>query len=92
MLNREPLCRHCKAAGLTTPAVHVDHINGRADRLEDYLLTNLQPLCKTCHSVKTAQENGSFGRQAGKAGRRGCDVNGTPLEEGHPWTARKTGA
>ncbi|MDU1660498.1 MAG: HNH endonuclease signature motif containing protein [Stenotrophomonas maltophilia] len=26
--------------------------------------SNLQPLCRTCHSTKTARENGGFGRDA----------------------------
>lgn len=55
-LEREPLCRHCKARGVVTPARDVDHINGRADREEDYQASNLQSLCGQCHKVKTRKE------------------------------------
>ena len=79
VLNKEPLCRQCKKEGRVTAAVDVDHINGSAVKKEDYELTNLQPLCKSCHSRKTAAAAGCFGRE--KAGRlRGCDENGVPLD------------
>ena len=48
----EPICRHCQ----NTAATMVDHIvplkQGGA-RLE---LNNLQPLCRSCHAIKTARE------------------------------------
>jgi len=60
-LQREPVCRTCKTLGRTTFANEVDHIvpkslGGTDD--DD----NLQPLCKACHSRKTAQEIG-LGRE-----------------------------
>lgn len=85
VLDAEPLCRHCSEEGRITPAVEVDHINGRADRAQDYERSNLQPLCRAHHSIKTALENGSFGRGRGKAARRGCDANGIPLDANHHW-------
>lgn len=84
-LCREPLCRHCAAQGVTTPATVVDHINGRADRREDYREENLQSLCAACHALKTALEDGSFGRRPGAARAKGCDVDGTPLDRSHHW-------
>lgn len=54
-LDREPLCRFCAAKGRVTPATEVDHIKPvtlRPDlRLE---LSNLRPLCQSCHSALTA--------------------------------------
>ncbi len=48
------LCAHCGGYG-----DHVDHINGDASRhVQD---TALQTLCRSCHSVKTAREQGGFG-------------------------------
>jgi 5-methylcytosine-specific restriction enzyme A len=51
VLNREPLCRICLA-----PATDVDHIlprkRGGLDSFE-----NLQALCHSCHSQKTAREH-----------------------------------
>ncbi|MGY0504281.1 HNH endonuclease signature motif containing protein [Luteimonas sp. e5] len=76
VLTMEPLCRHCGEA-----ATDVDHIDG--DTFNNHL-TNLMPLCKSCHSRKTAQE------QAGKvAVIPGCDVTGWPLDPNHPWNADK---
>jgi len=60
VLNREPLCRECLKQGRLTPATEVDHIvplaSGGTNDLE-----NLQPLCHSCHSRKTAKEDGGFG-------------------------------
>lgn len=86
-LAREPLCRHCKAKGTTTPATVADHIDGKAESAEDYRDSNLQSLCEPCHAVKTALENGSFGRPAGQAKRAGFDESGIPLDKTHPWNS-----
>ena len=55
-LSAHPLCRHCEAAGVTTPAREVDHIRPLADGGTN-AWTNLQPLCKSHHSQKTYGEN-----------------------------------
>ena len=60
VLNNEPLCRICRAEGRITPATEVDHKDGNVWNRN---LDNLQPLCKSCHSRKTATENGAFGNQ-----------------------------
>lgn len=50
VLNHEPFCRLCGA-----PATEVDHIVPlRAGGTNE--LSNLQPLCKSCHSRKTGRE------------------------------------
>lgn len=56
VLQREPLCRMCKAIGKVSEAVEVDHIiplvmGGSNDD------ANLQPLCHKHHAEKTAKEN-----------------------------------
>lgn len=81
VLVEEPLCR-CGCGGAST---EVDHIDGRCESLHDYRRSNLQGLTEACHSAKTARENGSFGRKPGAATQRGCDADGIPLEESHPW-------
>ena len=58
VLNEEPLCRECTKEGRITPATEVDHIDGNARNL---WRENLQPLCKSCHSKKTAKEQGRWG-------------------------------
>lgn len=84
-LSMEPLCRHCLALGRVTPATEVDHINGRADRAEDYEPDNLQSLCERCHSRKTRLA------QAAAAGLQvddvGCDADGNPTDPDHPWNS-----
>jgi len=60
VLNAEPLCRECKRNGRIMLATEVDHIVPRANGgTNDF--DNLQPLCKSCHSRKTARENEGFG-------------------------------
>lgn len=57
ILNESPLCLHCLSVGRTTPATEVDHITPiRAGGSN--ARSNLQPLCKPCHSRKTATESG----------------------------------
>jgi 5-methylcytosine-specific restriction endonuclease McrA len=83
VLAAEPLCRMCQAVGRTTAATEVDHIepfDGVADprRLDR---ANCRPLCTPCHRSRTA-------RQASGVADWGCDANGIPLDERHPWHKR----
>jgi 5-methylcytosine-specific restriction protein A len=62
-----PLCAHCEADGQTVPARHVDHVvpfDGPHDarRLDP---DNLQSLCVSCHSRKTATEDSCFAKSKG---------------------------
>lgn len=53
-LRDEPFCRQCRARGRKVLTVDIDHIvkhNGNAVRFWDR--SNLQGLCKPCHTVKT---------------------------------------
>lgn len=75
VLADRPLCSHCRRRGLVVMATDVDHANGDpSDNSDD----NLQPLCHSCHSLKTAAERGGNVRM-------GCDTDGTPLDPRHPW-------
>ncbi|WP_099473330.1 HNH endonuclease signature motif containing protein [Stenotrophomonas maltophilia] len=65
VLAREPLCRCCAEQGRVRAATEVDHIDGDDANHTD---SNLQPLCRPCHSAKTARENGGFGRDLGQFG------------------------
>ena len=51
VLNTEPFCRSCMKAYAT----EVDHIKPLKEG-GTHDLSNLQPLCKSCHSRKTAKE------------------------------------
>ena len=75
VLNGEPLCRHCAARGLVIEATDVDHKSGDPS---DNSSENLQPLCHSCHSLKT---NADMGKRV----YQGCDVDGLPLDPNHPW-------
>lgn len=55
VLAEEPLCRHCLAAGRTSPSSVVDHIVRLADGGSDER-RNKQGLCDPCHDAKSAAE------------------------------------
>lgn len=75
VLASEPLCRMCAAQGLTVPATECDHLAGAWDNRRE----SLQPLCKSCHSLKTMAE------YHGREMRLGCDEQGYPISSDHPW-------
>ena len=59
-----PLCVSCEKRGRLTPATCVDHIVPH--RGDDSLMwdeDNFQSLCQSCHSRKTAKEDGGFGNK-----------------------------
>lgn len=60
-LQREPLCRHCYARGIITPATDVDHIISKAKGGPD-TFDNYASLCHACHSSKTVREDGALAR------------------------------
>ena len=60
-----PLCVVCEAQGRVTVSQHVDHIKpvtGPDDPLF-WEPSNHQALCQSCHSIKTAKEDGAFGNK-----------------------------
>lgn len=62
ILDRDPFCPCGR------PATDVDHRDGDATNNDP---ENLQGLCRSCHSRKTAREDGGFGNAQRVAGRRG---------------------
>lgn len=58
IFRNEPLCRQCSMEGRYTIAVEIDHIlplyEGGSNKVE-----NLQPLCYSCHTMKTSLEKSS---------------------------------
>jgi 5-methylcytosine-specific restriction protein A len=58
-LQREPLCRDCKAKGITRAATTPDHIIPLAKGGKD-VDSNIRCLCAECHRSRTNQE---FGRE-----------------------------
>lgn len=62
-LQHHPLCVRCEKLGLVEAATVVDHIvPHKGDMTLFWQRTNWQALCKPCHDVKTATEDGGFGR------------------------------
>jgi len=63
-LKEHPLCVHCEKEGRLTPATEVDHIIPHGgNRKLFWDRKNWQSLCKSCHSKKTAEEDGGFGNK-----------------------------
>ena len=78
VLRGEPLCRHCTARGIgPVVATEVDHADNNPANND---MLNLQPLCRTHHSQKTARDRGHTVNE-----RMGCDASGMPLDPSHPW-------
>lgn len=62
-LFKHPLCKHCfEQQNKLITATVVDHIiPHRGDMVLFWDEKNWQPLCETCHNIKTAKEDGGFG-------------------------------
>lgn len=70
ILTESPLCEHCAERGVVVEATDVDHVSGDPS---DNSMANLQSLCHSCHSIKTAADHG-------KQVTTGCDTNGLTPE------------
>ncbi len=69
-LRSHPLCKAHDDKGEVVPATVVDHIvPHKGDRALFWNSNNWQPLCKRCHDIKTAREDGAFGRLPTTQGR-----------------------
>ena len=86
-LRDAPLCEDCRKAGRYERARVVDHVvpvRLGGDALP--ALSGLRALCKRCHDQKTARGPEAGAVRTSKP-RRGCDAEGQPLDENHPWRA-----
>lgn len=70
-LKAHPNCDACGA-----PASHVDHRTPLRDGGSNKW-DNLQPLCASCHSRKTAAQDGGFGNPKKSLGAGGCTAIGS---------------
>lgn len=87
------LCEHCLQDGVATKATHVDHIKPhKGDPMLAFDEGNLQALCHSCHSIKTASADGGFGnRRSTRTQRPRPSVDpttGKPLNESHWWNQK----
>jgi 5-methylcytosine-specific restriction enzyme A len=57
-LHENPVCVKCNR-----PATDVDHVNPISGPSDErfFDMNELQALCHSCHSIKTAKEDGGFG-------------------------------
>ncbi|MCF5709591.1 HNH endonuclease [Pseudomonas syringae] len=63
-LTKNPLCVSCQMRGSVVVATDVDHVNPhRGDMALFWDRENWQSLCHSCHSAKTASEDGGFGNR-----------------------------
>lgn len=85
-LAKEPLCVFCQKEGKLTPATVVDHITPHKGNLDLFFDDdNLQSLCKLHHdSAKQKAESR-------KLNQIGCDINGLPIDEEHPFNRGRGG-
>jgi len=61
-LKNHPVCAECQKQGRVTAASVVDHITPhKGDQALFWDHNNWQPLCKPCHSRKTAAQDGGYG-------------------------------
>ncbi len=68
-LRAHPLCAAHEARGQLVAATVVDHITPhRGDRELFWQSANWRPLCAACHNIKTAREDGGFGRAPARGG------------------------
>ena len=57
VLQASPLCVHCEEVGVITLAQMVDHVKPVRLGGEFWNVSNLQPLCNSCHAVKSGKES-----------------------------------
>lgn len=63
-LQEHPICVECKRAGILEASTVVDHIiPHKGDQELFWRPSNHQALCTSCHSRKTAKEDGGFGNE-----------------------------
>lgn len=64
ILTTSPLCVECEKHGRIVLATDVDHIIPLSQGGTNHI-NNLQPLCHSCHSRKTAVESSGWGKGEG---------------------------
>lgn len=88
----KPLCEPCERRGKIVPANTVDHRVSVTSGGEPFPpLDGLMSMCPSCHATKTnALDNPSaFGKRRGFA-FKGCDLNGLPIDDAHPFLGGDT--
>lgn len=89
-LSMFPLCEECEGIGELQTAQAVDHRKPISDGGGPFPSHDgLASLCYRCHAAKTAR-----GVEAGaiktRKPRKGCSIDGQPLDRKHPWHAKQS--
>jgi len=85
-LRHHSWCCMREAEGRRVAGNQVDHIQSMKSGGAALDLANLQTLCASCHSRKTAHLDGAFGRERGdRVPVKGCGSDGMPNDPEHPW-------
>ena len=86
-LQAQPLCEICSRRGLVVPASVVDHKRSIASGGDPFPpLSGLASMCAPCHNAKTAARDNPHAFGGGPpVAFKGCDVNGLPIDENHPF-------
>lgn len=85
-LAKEPLCVFCQREEKLTPATVVDHITPHKGNLDLFFDdNNLQSLCKLHHDSSKQKA------EIRKINQIGCDINGLPIDEEHPFNKGRVG-
>lgn len=66
-----PVCERCEKKGKVKPSYILHH---KDRNQENWSCENLEALCNECHEIEHGRKIVS-----------GCDVNGFPINEDHPW-------
>lgn len=65
-LTEHPFCEECLKQGKRTKATMVDHIQPIKQGGQPFAPSNLQSLCWSCHSTKSAREGSRWGKPTRK--------------------------
>ena len=84
VLKKFPICQKVNCG---SPSRHVDHKIALRKGGAGLEWSNVEALCHSCHSRKTAARDGGFGnaRSDRPLIERGCDENGVPVDPNHHW-------
>ena len=80
-LAASPICEYCGQA----EASCVDHRKAIKKNGSPWAWENLAASCHSCHSRKTAYQDGGFGNSARPMPVKGCSPDGQPLDPDHWW-------
>src|SRR5688572_3546638 len=89
-LSLHPWCQYCRHGRLTI-AREVDHVKPINQGGDPWDMSNLRSTCSPCHASKTRNTD-VLGKPHTTRKQKGCDAQGRPLDESHPWNQQAGGA